>query len=287
MTLSLSILFAFSSMLTFGIADFMAKTILSKAGTFRTLAVSQSIGCVLYLGVAVAYDLAVPDASLVLLAVLSGGLTTVVMLAFYKALSLGKASLVSPVTSCMIVVAIILSFLILGETLSWLQISAIAFVFVGILLVAFQKPVSRSRESNLSLLFALVVVFAGGCNAIVQKLMATNGHYLMGFLLGRVFMLSFLAILFPLLTIKAVVVKAPARMYRKMALLGVIESFAFFAWFIGLRGELVSIVTPIVNSSPAVTTILAYFFLNERVLLHQRIGVFAILLGVASLSMIS
>jgi transporter family protein len=287
MSLSLSILFAFSSMLTFGVGDFMAKTILSKAGAFRTLAVSQSIGCVLYLGVAVAFDLAVPDASLVLLAVLSGGLTTVNSLAFYKALSLGKASLVSPVNSCIIVVAIILSFLILGEKLSWLQISAITLVFAGILLAAFQKPVSRPGESNLSLLFALLAVFVGGCNVIVQKLMATNGHYLMGFLLSRMFMLSFLVILFPLLSIKAVVVKSPVRMYRKMALLGVIEGFALVAWFIGLRGGLVSIVTPIANSSPAVTIILAYCFLNERVLLHQRVGVFAILLGVASLSMIS
>jgi uncharacterized membrane protein len=49
----------------------------------------------------------------------------------------------------------------------------------------------------------------------------------------------------------------------------------------------VSIVTPIATSSPAVTIVLAHIFLNERVRLHQRIGIVAIIAGIVILSAIS
>ena len=75
--------------------------------------------------------------------------------------------------------------------------------------------------------------------------------------------------------------------YAKITLLGLIDVAAFFALFMGLREGFVSIVAPISHSSPAVTIILAYIFLGERLLLHQKIGVVAILIGISVLSMIS
>jgi uncharacterized membrane protein len=55
----------------------------------------------------------------------------------------------------------------------------------------------------------------------------------------------------------------------------------------GLREGFVSIVAPISNSSSAVTIVLAHTILGERLTLHQKIGIIAIVIGIAALSLIS
>jgi len=273
-------------MFGFGFADFLAKVILARASAFRTVLISQAIGSILYVGLTIVYDFVVPDATLLFLGALSGCLSAVVLFAFYKALSLGKASVVSPLVSCLTVVAILLSLFLLGETLSVPQVLVIASVFLGMLLVAFETSATKSATSNSSILFALVVVFLGGGNAILQKLLAASGHVLLGFTVSRIFMVGSLLLLVPVLGSQPPAAGVP-RMYGKLAFLGLIDVSAFFAWFLGLREGFVSIVSPIANSSSAVTIILAHIFLNERVLVHQRIGIVMILLGVVSLSAIS
>ena len=46
MSLVLPVIFAIGSMLGFGLAGFIAKVILTKSNTYRTLQISQSIGTV-------------------------------------------------------------------------------------------------------------------------------------------------------------------------------------------------------------------------------------------------
>jgi drug/metabolite transporter (DMT)-like permease len=283
---SLSVLLAITSMIGFGLADFIAKTVVAKASAYRTVLVSQCVGSVPFLLATFMYDWAVPDGSLVFLTALSAAMSTITMYSFYQALKLGKASIVSPVSSCLIVVAVVLSVTILGEALSMLQILLISTVFVGILFVAVQGSDTRSRASNVSILLSLLVVFVGGGNTILVKWIAETGHYLMGFLLTRIFMLGFLALLFPIFGKGPSVVVPPAS-YARITLLGLIDVSAFFAWFMGLREGFVAIVAPISHSSSAVTIILAHTILGERLLLHQKIGIIAIVIGIAALSLIS
>jgi uncharacterized membrane protein len=286
MNSALSIIFAVAAMLGFGVADFIAKTMLTKANVYRTVLFSQSIGTLPFLVGALAYDWVVPGQSVVFLAICSGGLSAAVIFSFYKALSLGKATLVSPISSCLTVVAIVLSVSILGENLSGTQALLIIAVFCGILLVAYQTSSMKSHASNVSILFALVVVFLGGGNAIVQKWIATSSHFLLGFLLVRLFMVASLGAVFPMFR-SDTRVSAGRGEYAAIVLLGVLDAFAFFAMFMGFRAGFVSIVAPIATSSAAVTIILVRIFLQERVLLHQRIGVVTIILGIALLSAVS
>jgi len=107
----------------------------------------------------------------------------------------------------------------------------------------------------------------------------------MGFLLTRI---SMTALMTPLALHGHE--SGPVRVWEKLpklALLGVIDVSAFFAWYLGLRVGQVSLVTPIATSSPAVTVVLAHLFLKERVRPHQRIGILAIISGIVLLSVIS
>ena len=287
MSESASILYAVTSMVGFGLADFFAKTIVSRTSAYRTVLISQSIGSIPFLGLTFLYDLAVPDERLLLLTILSGTLSSLYLFSFYKALSLGKASLVSPVSSCLTVVALALSVTILGERLTLPQAVLIAVVLAGILLIALQKGAPRTAASNASIALSLVVVFGAGSNAIVQKWITESGHILLGFLLTRFVMLSILLACFPVLERVGGGVEGGSAGYSRLALLGLIDVFAFFAWFLSLSKGFVSIVAPITNSSAVITIILAHIFLKERVHLTQRIGIIAIILGIAVLSAIS
>lgn len=282
MSAAVSIALGILAMLGFGVADFIAKIILSYTNAIRTVLVSQAVGTVLFLGVALSYDRAFPSLTVVWLALIAGAVSAVVMCSYYLALSLGKASVVAPITSCLTAVAIVLSIWILGEAFTNLQFSLIALVFTGILLVAFEKTKGHESSRTLSIMLALTAALLGGGNVIIQKLIAISDHYLMALFLTRISLLGCLLPLTP------VIGKArPISRYATLALLGLIDVSAFFAWYIGLRIGMVSIVTPVAMSSPAVTVVLAHIFLNERVRLHQRIGIAAIITGIVFLSMIS
>jgi uncharacterized membrane protein len=286
MSATASILLGMVTMLGFGVADFIAKTMLTRTNAIRTALISQSVGSFMYLGAALAYDRVFPSVALMNLALFSGALSGAVLCAYYVALSLGKASLVAPIFSCLTVVAVVLSLLILRETLTGLQLSAITLVFLGIILVAFEKNRGGDSSRKLSIVVALSAAVLGGVNLILQKWIAESGHYLMGFLLTRI---SMIAVVTPLALMSGQETPSvrTSRNRLKLGLLGLIDVSAFFAWYLGLRVGQVSIVTPIATSSPAVTVVLAHTFLKERVRSHQRIGILAIILGIIFLSAIS
>ena len=287
MSATASILLGILAMLGFGVADYVAKTILTRGNVFRTALLSQGIGSLLFLGAALAYDRVLPSTALVSLALFSGLISSGVLCSYYVALSVGKASLVAPIFSCLTVAAVVLSFLILGEALTDLQLSAITLVFMGIVLVAFERNDGRTEKwRKLSLILALSAAVIGGANLILQKWIAESGHYLMGFLITRISSAAFMTPL-ALAPGQGTHSAGLSQSWLKLGILGVLDVSAFFAWYLGLRVGLVSIVTPIATSSPAVTVVLAHLFLKERVRSHQRIGIVAIISGIIFLSAIS
>jgi drug/metabolite transporter (DMT)-like permease len=280
-----SIVLGILAMLGYGVEDVLAKTMLSNRNAIRIAMVSQAIGISLFLVVALSCDLALPSLTVIYLALVSGAISAVVLGSYYLALSMGKASIVSPILSCMNVVAVALSLWVLGESLTGLQLSLISLVFVGILLVAFERSESKDSARKLSVLLALLAAVLGGGNIIIQKWISESSHYLMAFFLSRALMVSFMLPISPLT--RETRPEMTARSYVKLGVLGLMDVSAFFCWYIGLRVGQVSIVTPIVLSSPAVTVILAHIFLNERVQLHQRLGILAVVAGIVLLSLIS
>ena len=93
MSEALSIAFAITSMVGYGLADFIAKTVVAKASAYRTLLISQCVGTVPFFLATLMYDWVVPDGSLVFLAALSAAVSTIMLYSFFQALKLGKASI--------------------------------------------------------------------------------------------------------------------------------------------------------------------------------------------------
>ena len=278
MSLVLPVIFAIGSMLGFGLADFIAKAILTKSNTYRTLLISQSIGTVPFL-VAISFDPALPSQTILILTLVCGAMSAALMVTYYSALRLGKATIVSPVSGCISAFAVVLSILFLHETLTIAQIALVTAVVFGILLVAFSKTDEDSSSSRVSIALALVVVVLGGGNAIIQKLIATGDHILVSFAIVR---LSSVGSLIPLLPLFGGLtsLKETSKGYVTMGFLGVVDALAFFSLFMGFKTGFVSIVAPIATASPVVTIILAGLFLSERVSFRQKLGIITIITSI-------
>ena len=66
---------------------------------------------------------------------------------------------------------------------------------------------------------------------------------------------------------------------------GILDFLAYTAFNLSLSvTQLVSIVSPIAASAPAVTIVLAYVFLKERLVNNQKLGIIAILAGLILIS---
>lgn len=280
-----SLTFGILSMLGFGTADAIAKTVLCSRNVIRIALFSQAMGTILFLLLALGLDPFLPSFAIICLALISGALSAVVLGSYYLALGLGKASIVSPISSCMTVVAVALSLWVLRESLTTSQLALISLVFVGIILVASDFSGQKESGRKLSIILALFAAVVGGANIILQKWIADSNHYLMAFFLSRIFMILFLSIVSPLKPDTGRVVTS--KNFLRLTTLGLLDVSGFFAWYIGLRVGLVSMVSPIALSSPAVTVALAHVFLKERVQSHQLVGIIAVIAGIVLLSAIS
>jgi drug/metabolite transporter (DMT)-like permease len=66
---------------------------------------------------------------------------------------------------------------------------------------------------------------------------------------------------------------------------GLLDFLGFLTFNFSVTTAFVSIVGPVSATYPAVTVVLAYFFLKERVADNQKIGIAAILIGLALISL--
>ena len=130
MAFSLGIMFALLSMFGFGISNVLLKKLTPKLDII-TLAVSRSIFVTMFLFLtAFAFtDFFVPDTKTILMIAGIGLLGTVAYVALIKAVSLGKVSIIMPITSSYLVITVALSIIFFHESLSLLQIIAIIIIF--------------------------------------------------------------------------------------------------------------------------------------------------------------
>ena len=70
-----------------------------------------------------------------------------------------------------------------------------------------------------------------------------------------------------------------------IALAGLLDLLGFVAFNFGISTAYLSIVGPVAATYPAVTVVLAYFFLKEKIVGNQKVGVIAILAGLALISL--
>ena len=246
--------------------------------TFGVTVVSQSAGFVfLCIAVGVRGDVGTRSFWLGILAGIGGGAG---LAAFYRALSLGTMSIVSPLAACGAVVPFAIS-LATGERPSTLAVLGAIVALVGAIMASLEEHRSDSPERSQAVLLAVVAAVALGLFVYFLGLGSREGDALSTLFGARVGSLSFLIV-------AALVLRQPLGVPRvsaaKVAAVGVADVSANALFAVASGHGLLSIVSVLGSLYPVVTVLLAYALLHERLTRLQRAGVVAALAGVALVS---
>lgn len=276
------------SAVTFGIAGFILKF-----GTYRIysvpyillgLYISGALGFFLY---GIGSNQLEFSAALLIAGSIVGIGSTAGNILFMKALRVGPISLTSPVVNMNIILIVIMSVYVYGESPGYSELFGVALIIlcVSILPVDPNEKISISDRKWYGLvLFAVVLFFfRNGGLKITEELGMNNTMVLFyGYFLGVIWswVLTRRAERTTLLHMKP-----NARRYGLICgLIAGIFSFAGMQLYaLALSGGPASIVSPLFASNSLITGILAIAYLKERLSLIQFIAVVGILSGVVLL----
>jgi drug/metabolite transporter (DMT)-like permease len=200
--------------------------------------------------------------------------------AFYKALSLGTMSVVSPLAACGAVVPFGVS-LATGERPSSIAVVGAVLALAGAVLASAEERRSESPERSRAVALALVAAVALGLFVYFLGLGSREGDALSALFGARVGSLTLLVAL-------ALGVRAPLGVARgsllPVALVGLadVSANALFAFASG--HGLLALVSVLGSLYPVVTVLLAHVLLGERLTRAQQAGVAVALAGVAAIA---
>ncbi len=277
------------SMFGWGTSDFLAAKSSRKIGFVLTLFWAQFVSFVIAL-IYFIYNFKNFDFQIapkfILIIIFSGFLGGISALSFYKSMTIGKVSLVGPITASWAMVTVLLSVIFLKELLKTDQIFAIILIIVGIILISsdFKEFFQKSRPIFLiGVKEAIFAMFGFGFSMFSLAVVIKSIGWFLPSFISRLVILIFL---FSYFILKRQSIKREFEFHTWITISGLafLDIIAFFAYSIGVSAEYASIIAPIAASSPLITTILAQVFLKEKIALSQVFGIILTIFGLVLIS---
>jgi len=273
--------FALGSSLGYGVGDFLGGTTSRHIGTLRFIFCAQLIGVVLAGGwVAFAAD-PIPPIGTVAAAAGAGLGLTVGLAAFFQAMAVGKMSLVAPITATGVVLPVAVG-IFRGDHPSAVQVIGIVAAIAGVVLVARTPGERRADRTESGLGLALLAALGTG---VFLWLMAPASRHGVpwAIFICRAIPTVVLSVVFRIQhpSLRPALQPRTASMILAQAVLGFVATTLYA--FATLHGQL-AIVSVLGSLYPAVTVLLAYRLLDERLGGIQQLGILAVLGGVVLLS---
>lgn len=275
---ALALVLAVGSSVVWGVADFSGGSLTRRLPTLPVTVISQGAGFVaLLVALGIRGDMGWRSFGLGLAAGLGGG---VGLAAFYRALSLGTMSVVSPVAACGAVVPFAIA-IARGERPSGLAVAGAVAALGGAVLASLDERRSESADRARAMTLAAVAAVALGLFVYFLGLGSREGDALSTLVGARVGSLSFLV---SACAVRRSSLRLPRAFLAAVATVGLadVSANALFAFASG--HGLLSLVAVLGSLYPVVTVLLAHILLGERLTRGQRAGVFVALAGVAAIA---
>jgi drug/metabolite transporter (DMT)-like permease len=275
---ALALVLALGSSVVWGCADFAGGSLTKRLPAFAVTVWSQAAGFLaLCVAVGVRGDVGSRSFLLGLLAGVGGGAG---LAAFYKALSLGTMSIVSPLTACGAVVPFVIA-LGTGERPAVVAVIGAVLALGGAVLASSEERRSSSPDRARAVLLAVCAAIALGLFVYFLGLGSREGDALSTLFGARVGSLAALVLL-------AVVVRSPLHPPRAslaaVALVGLADVSANALFALASGHGLLALVAVLGSLYPVVTVLLAHVLLGERLTRAQQAGVVVALAGVCAIA---
>jgi drug/metabolite transporter (DMT)-like permease len=278
-----------SAALLWGLADYSAAVASRETGALRVV-LGLNLFALVVMGalVVVTCDLSRVGLEHIPPFLAIGALGALGYLAFYGALAIGPISVVSPIVSGYAAVTVVLALIVLGESLSLAEGSAIAVVIAGVVLASADLAPGRAVEHVRArgLVLAILAMLGVGGYVFAVGYYAGDLGWLVPIFLARAFTSLFLfgAVLReggPVVPVRS------ARLGWTIALLAVLDTGGYVAFNVGIEHADTAIVAAATAPYAVVPIVVGVLILRERPGPIQRAGIAAVVGGVALLALVS
>jgi drug/metabolite transporter (DMT)-like permease len=275
---ALALFLALGSSIVWGAADFSGGSLTKRLPAFAVTVVSQAAGFVaLVVVVAIRGDVGGRSFALGLLAGIGGGAG---LAAFYRALSLGTMSVVSPVVACGAVVPFAVS-IATGERPSGLALAGAGAALGGAVLASVEERRASSPGRARAIALAVVAAIALGLFVYFLGLGSRQGDALSTLLGARVGSLTLLIVL---ASARRAPLRVPRAALAAIVAVGLADVTANALFAFASSHALLALVSVLGSLYPVVTVLLAHVLLGERLTRTQQAGVAIALAGVAAIA---
>ncbi|HUV43131.1 MAG TPA: DMT family transporter [Patescibacteria group bacterium] len=282
-----SVLFGLLAMFGWGTGSFVVASLTKKFGVFKVGFLIQILAFfpTLLLLPIIKEELILNQTWFYLsLIALIGSLAYISILKSYEQ---GIISIVVPLSSVWAIITAILSFIFLKESVVPIKIIGMSIAIIGIILIStdFRKVLKEKKiKIYKGVKWASLAALAWGVEMFLLAFFSRKlGWYTanLGLRFWNLVIFFLLAVL-----IKQKIPLLFKKIPRLIWLAILIDVFTLTTYNLGLvRGE-PGVVSVIASTSPLITIILATLFFKEKIELIQKIGIFLILAGIASLSLV-
>ncbi|MEK7989972.1 MAG: DMT family transporter [Thiotrichaceae bacterium] len=275
----LTIIFALGAMVTWGSGDFVGGFVTKRHPVYSTLLTGQLIGIIPFLILALYFEFFIPRLDDMLLSCVAGFGGMIGLLNLYSGLAKGRMSVVAPLTAITASIIPVFVGIFTEGVPTFIQITGFFIAIMAVWLLS-----SNGRKLDIT--------------AIELRFALTSG---LGFATFLIFIdqISGETALWPLLAARFVSVtilsfyiisrgswKPPTKaLLPLIALTGLFDMMGSYFFIIAAHVGRLDIATIISGLYPAVTVILAWFILKERLKISQWFGVAAALISVAMIAL--
>ena len=203
---------------------------------------------------------------------------------YFRALQIGDVNKVVPVDKSSTVLTMMLSFVLLGEGLSWLKVAAMVLICAGTYMMIDRKESSGSaQKGNKWFIYAALSAVFASLTAILSKIGIAGVESNLGTAMRTLVVLA-MAWMIVFLQKKQVEIKSiDKRSWVFICLSGLATGLSWLCFYKALQDGPASVVVPIDKLSILFTVIFSGLFLHERLNKKATAGLALLVAGTLSL----
>ncbi|MGB4135000.1 MAG: DMT family transporter [Microbacterium sp.] len=277
----MTVLLAFAAALFLGVSDFLGGALSRRVPMLTVLVLSQCVAVVAVVPRLIAEPIGAAPGGGFLWGAVSGIGAAVGVSALYRALSIGTMGVVAPIAALSVLVPVAAG-LIAGDSLGPLLIVGMVVAVVGTVLASGPEVRGDGRSHGVKpILLALLAALGFGVNNLA---VAWGSAYdVSATLLANV--LTTLVLYLAALAVVRRVPRATGLPLLGIVGIGVLGFLANLFFAIASETGMLSVIAVCASVFPAVTVLLGWWLLKERLRLVQVVGVACVLGGVALVSL--
>jgi uncharacterized membrane protein len=295
--------YSLGSAFCWGVADFSGGLASRKANVYKVVLVAHSTGMAMMIALALLRGEHMPSTREMLWGIAAGTAGTVGLVALYRALAIGKMGIVAPITAVLTAVLPMTYGLITQGLPRTIQLYGFAIAAVGIILISRPERIVASNDEVVTQADALSTspptTFRDSPHrkpkGLGLALLASAGF---GFFLIFIKFAGVTAVYWPLaaarfpavvlMGIMSLLARGPSGFDRRIVRLaltaGVLDTLGNVTFILANQTGRLDVAAVLSALYPAMTVLLAFIVLKERVTREQSVGIAAILVAVVMIA---